>query len=111
VTHHLSIRRFTMKIRLAGIVYKTRSYLRYIERPRSDWGARIGNDQLAMKAEGVRSCCATGRRRTISSPASLMTSDVVDGGPTSITPARMVMQARKSNAAMWSCFGRGSRSL
>ena len=37
---------------MGGVVYHA-NYLRYIERARSDWVRKLGNDQNAMRDEGI----------------------------------------------------------
>lgn len=50
--HTYPIRVYYEDTDMGGIVYHA-NYLRYIERARSDWVRRLGNDQNAMRAAGI----------------------------------------------------------
>ena len=50
--HRFSVRVYYEDTDLAGIVYYA-SYLKFIERARSEWVRKIGVDQRAMKAQGI----------------------------------------------------------
>lgn len=50
--HLYPIRVYYEDTDMAGIVYHA-NYLRYIERARSDWVRRLGNDQNAMRDSGI----------------------------------------------------------
>ena len=52
MTHSFAIRVFYEDTDMGGIVYHA-NYLRYIERARSDWVRRLGNDQNAMRDAGI----------------------------------------------------------
>ncbi len=52
MTHIYPIRVHYEDTDMAGIVYYA-NYLRYVERARSDWVARAGVDQNAMRADGI----------------------------------------------------------
>jgi acyl-CoA thioester hydrolase len=52
MTHSYPIRVYYEDTDMAGIVYHA-NYLRYIERARSDWVRQLGNDQNAMKDQGI----------------------------------------------------------
>ena len=88
--HRKEIRVYYEDTDMAGIVYYA-NYLRYIERGRSDWVREVGIDQLAMKAEGVVFAVRRVEGDYIQ-PAVFDDMLNVVTWPTSITPARMVMQ-------------------
>ena len=50
--HRFAIRVYYEDTDMGGIVYHA-NYLRYIERARSDWVHRLGNDQNAMREGGI----------------------------------------------------------
>lgn len=50
--HRYSVRVYYEDTDMAGIVYHA-NYLRYIERARSDWVRKLGNDQNAMRESGI----------------------------------------------------------
>lgn len=50
--HTFPIRVYYEDTDMGGIVYHA-NYLRYIERARSDWVRRLGNDQNAMREAGI----------------------------------------------------------
>lgn len=50
--HTYPVRVYYEDTDMGGIVYHA-NYLRYIERARSDWVRRLGNDQNAMRAAGI----------------------------------------------------------
>lgn len=50
--HTYPIRVFYEDTDMGGVVYHA-NYLRYIERARSDWVRNLGNDQNAMREEGI----------------------------------------------------------
>ncbi|MFV0514478.1 MAG: tol-pal system-associated acyl-CoA thioesterase [Jhaorihella sp.] len=50
--HRFAIRVYYEDTDMGGIVYHA-NYLRYIERARSDWVHRLGNDQNAMRDGGI----------------------------------------------------------
>lgn len=52
MTHTYPIRVYYEDTDMGGIVYHA-NYLRYIERARSDWVRRLGNDQNAMREAGI----------------------------------------------------------
>ncbi len=52
MTHKFPIRVYYEDTDMGGIVYHA-NYLRYIERARSDWVRRLGNDQNAMRDAGI----------------------------------------------------------
>lgn len=52
MTHSYPIRVQYEDTDMGGIVYHA-NYLRYIERARSDWVRRLGNDQNAMRDRGI----------------------------------------------------------
>jgi acyl-CoA thioester hydrolase len=52
MTHSFAIRVYYEDTDMGGIVYHA-NYLRYIERARSDWVRRLGNDQNAMRDAGI----------------------------------------------------------
>lgn len=50
--HTYPIRVYYEDTDMGGVVYHA-NYLRYIERARSDWVRNLGNDQNAMRDEGI----------------------------------------------------------
>ncbi|MDK3017153.1 tol-pal system-associated acyl-CoA thioesterase [Pseudodonghicola flavimaris] len=50
--HQFRVQVFYEDTDMGGIVYHA-NYLRYIERARSDWVRRLGNDQNAMRDQGI----------------------------------------------------------
>lgn len=50
--HTYPIRVYYEDTDMGGVVYHA-NYLRYIERARSDWVRNLGNDQNAMREEGI----------------------------------------------------------
>lgn len=50
--HIFPIRVYYEDTDMGGVVYHA-NYLRYIERARSDWVRKLGNDQNAMRDDGV----------------------------------------------------------
>lgn len=52
MSHKFPIRVYYEDTDMGGIVYHA-NYLRYIERARSDWVRRLGNDQNAMRDAGI----------------------------------------------------------
>ncbi|MCA0873180.1 tol-pal system-associated acyl-CoA thioesterase [Seohaeicola saemankumensis] len=52
MTHTYNVRVYYEDTDMGGIVYHA-NYLRYIERARSDWVRRLGNDQNAMREAGI----------------------------------------------------------
>ena len=52
MTHTFPVRVYYEDTDMGGIVYHA-NYLRYIERARSDWVRRLGNDQNAMREAGL----------------------------------------------------------
>jgi len=50
--HKFPVRVYYEDTDMGGIVYHA-NYLRYIERARSDWVRRLGNDQNAMREAGI----------------------------------------------------------
>ncbi|WP_298936651.1 tol-pal system-associated acyl-CoA thioesterase [uncultured Ruegeria sp.] len=52
MTHTYPVRVYYEDTDMGGVVYHA-NYLRYIERARSDWVRKLGNDQNAMREEGV----------------------------------------------------------
>ena len=51
-THTFSVRVFYEDTDMGGVVYHA-NYLKFIERARSDWVRRLGNDQNAMRDAGL----------------------------------------------------------
>ena len=52
MSHHYKVRVYYEDTDMGGVVYHA-NYLRYIERARSDWVRRLGNDQNAMREAGI----------------------------------------------------------
>lgn len=52
MTHIFPLRVYYEDTDMAGVVYHA-NYLRFIERARSDWVRRLGNDQNAMRDAGI----------------------------------------------------------
>ncbi len=52
MTHIFPIRVYYEDTDMGGVVYHA-NYLRYIERARSDWVRNLGNDQNAMRDQGI----------------------------------------------------------
>ncbi len=52
MTHKFPIRVYYEDTDMGGVVYYA-NYLRFIERARSDWVRNLGNDQNAMRADGL----------------------------------------------------------
>lgn len=52
MSHTYPIRVYYEDTDMGGVVYHA-NYLRYIERARSDWVRRLGNDQNAMRDAGI----------------------------------------------------------
>ncbi|WP_120634277.1 tol-pal system-associated acyl-CoA thioesterase [Ruegeria sp. EL01] len=52
MTHTYPVRVYYEDTDMGGVVYHA-NYLRYIERARSDWVRKLGNDQNAMREEGI----------------------------------------------------------
>ena len=52
MSHSYSVRVYYEDTDMGGTVYHA-NYLRYIERARSDWVRRLGNDQNAMRDAGI----------------------------------------------------------
>jgi acyl-CoA thioester hydrolase len=52
MSHHYKVRVYYEDTDMGGVVYHA-NYLRYIERARSDWVRRLGNDQNAMREDGI----------------------------------------------------------
>ena len=52
MTHTFPLRVYYEDTDMAGVVYHA-NYLRFIERARSDWVRRLGNDQNAMRDAGI----------------------------------------------------------
>ncbi|NVO57172.1 tol-pal system-associated acyl-CoA thioesterase [Rhodobacteraceae bacterium B1Z28] len=50
--HTYPVRVYYEDTDMGGVVYHA-NYLRYIERARSDWVRKLGNDQNAMRDEGI----------------------------------------------------------
>lgn len=50
--HRFPVRVYYEDTDMGGIVYHA-NYLRFIERARSDWVRKLGNDQNAMRAAGI----------------------------------------------------------
>ncbi|WP_298849880.1 tol-pal system-associated acyl-CoA thioesterase [uncultured Ruegeria sp.] len=50
--HTYPVRVYYEDTDMGGVVYHA-NYLRYIERARSDWVRNLGNDQNAMREEGI----------------------------------------------------------
>ena len=50
--HRFPIRVYYEDTAMGGVVYYA-NYLRFIERARSDWVRRLGNDQNAMRVDGL----------------------------------------------------------
>jgi len=50
--HVFPVRVYYEDTDMGGVVYHA-NYLRYIERARSDWVRRLGNDQNAMREDGI----------------------------------------------------------
>ncbi|WIY25950.1 tol-pal system-associated acyl-CoA thioesterase [Parasedimentitalea psychrophila] len=50
--HRFPIRVYYEDTDMGGVVYYA-NYLRFIERARSDWVRRLGNDQNAMRLDGL----------------------------------------------------------
>ncbi|NRB19607.1 MAG: tol-pal system-associated acyl-CoA thioesterase [Rhodobacteraceae bacterium] len=50
--HRFPIRVYYEDTDMGGVVYYA-NYLRFIERARSDWVRRLGNDQNAMRVDGL----------------------------------------------------------
>ncbi len=50
--HHYPVRVYYEDTDMGGVVYHA-NYLRYIERARSDWVRKLGNDQNAMRDAGI----------------------------------------------------------
>ncbi len=52
MSHTFAIRVYYEDTDMGGVVYHA-NYLRYIERARSDWVRGLGNDQNAMRGDGI----------------------------------------------------------
>lgn len=52
MTHVFPVRVYYEDTDMGGVVYHA-NYLRYIERARSDWVRKLGNDQNAMREAGI----------------------------------------------------------
>lgn len=52
MSHHYKVRVYYEDTDMGGVVYHA-NYLRYIERARSDWVRKLGNDQNAMREAGI----------------------------------------------------------
>jgi len=52
MSHTYNVRVYYEDTDMGGVVYHA-NYLRYIERARSDWVRKLGNDQNAMREEGI----------------------------------------------------------
>lgn len=52
MSHVFSVRVYYEDTDMGGVVYHA-NYLRYIERARSDWVRSLGNDQNAMRKDGI----------------------------------------------------------
>ncbi len=50
--HHYPVRVYYEDTDMGGVVYHA-NYLRFIERARSDWVRKLGNDQNAMRDAGI----------------------------------------------------------
>ena len=50
--HRFPIRVYYEDTDMGGVVYYA-NYLRFIERARSDWVRKLGNDQNAMRDDGL----------------------------------------------------------
>lgn len=87
--HIFPIRVYYEDTDMAGIVYHA-NYLRYIERARSDWVRRLGNDQNAMRDGGL---VWVVRRIEADYLATARFEDelTVETSVQKITPARLVM--------------------
>lgn len=52
MSHRYHVRVYYEDTDMGGVVYHA-NYLRYIERARSDWVRKLGNDQNAMREAGI----------------------------------------------------------
>ncbi|WP_298389522.1 tol-pal system-associated acyl-CoA thioesterase [Ruegeria sp.] len=52
MTHRYSVRVYYEDTDMGGVVYHA-NYLKFIERARSDWVRKLGNDQNAMRDAGI----------------------------------------------------------
>lgn len=52
MSHRYKVRVYYEDTDMGGVVYHA-NYLRYIERARSDWVRKLGNDQNAMREAGI----------------------------------------------------------
>lgn len=52
MSHRYKVRVYYEDTDMGGVVYHA-NYLRYIERARSDWVRKLGNDQNAMRDAGI----------------------------------------------------------
>lgn len=87
--HSFPIRVFYEDTDMGGIVYHA-NYLRYIERARSDWVRRLGNDQNAMRDAGIIWVVRRIEADYLST-AKFEDELVVETGIASLSNARMVM--------------------
>lgn len=87
--HSFAIRVFYEDTDMGGIVYHA-NYLRYIERARSDWVRRLGNDQNAMRDAGIIWVVRRIEADYLST-AKFEDELVVETGIASLSNARMVM--------------------
>ncbi len=90
MTHSYPIRVYYEDTDMGGVVYHA-NYLRYIERARSDWVRKLGNDQNAMRAGGI---VWVVRRIEADYLAAAKFEDqlVVETEMVKVTTARLVMQ-------------------
>lgn len=94
--HTYPIRVYYEDTDMGGVVYYA-NYLRYIERARSDWVRRLGNDQNAMRDAGI---VWVVRRIEADYLAAARFGDelVVETTMLNITSARLVMEQRVRRA-------------
>ena len=90
--HRFPIRVYYEDTDMGGVVYYA-NYLRFIERARSDWVRKLGNDQNAMRDDGliwvVQRVEADYR-----TPARFDDELMVETEVAKVSPARLVMEQR-----------------
>lgn len=92
MSHRYKVRVYYEDTDMGGVVYHA-NYLRYIERARSDWVRKLGNDQNAMREAGI---VWVVRRIEADYRAAAKFEDELDieTDMVSITGARLVMEQR-----------------
>lgn len=89
MSHQFPIRVYYEDTDMGGIVYHA-NYLRYIERARSDWVRQLGNDQNAMRDDGLVWVVRRIEAEYLST-ARFEDELTVESTVRKVTPARLVM--------------------